>query len=97
MAKSKYINVPDGYENEVNYFDSQPNKGVYVWELIRQDMKKKKEDEQIVDMVRNFLQFATSSSQFENIFNTNNNAKVSNNSKSTKDVSKKKSASSILG
>ena len=50
------LSVCKGFEEELNYLNQQPNKSYYVWNLIRQDIAKSKEDNQILDVVKSMLQ-----------------------------------------
>lgn len=101
MASSKYINVPNGFEKEVEYFDQQSNKGAYLWGLVREDMQKKKEDEKLVEMMRSFLD-KFSPSQIETIIQSNDVAyindksNISNNTRETLDKGKKRNALELI-
>lgn len=57
--KTLSLSIPKGYEKEVEFLKTQPNKSQYVWNLIRADMKRQDEDYQIVDMVRQMYQQVT--------------------------------------
>lgn len=74
------LSVCKGFEEEVAYLNQQPNKSYYVWNLIRQDLAKSKEDNQILDAVKSMLQgHLESSSNVRN--NIQSNKTVDNSSK----------------
>lgn len=72
------LSVCKGFEEEVAYLNQQPNKSYYVWNLIRQDLAKSKEDNQILDAVKSMLQGHLESSS--NVRNNNQSNKTVDNS-----------------
>ena len=53
------VSIPKGFEDEVAYLGKQPNKSQYIWNLIREDMKRQSEDNQILEIVRQAMQNIT--------------------------------------
>ncbi len=83
------LSVCKGFEEEVAYLNQQPNKSYYVWNLIRQDLAKSKEDNQILDAVKSMLQGHLESSS--NVRNNNQSNKTVDNS--SKELLKKSAMS----
>lgn len=83
------LSVCKGFEEEVAYLNQQPNKSYYVWNLIRQDLAKSKEDNQILDAVKSMLQGRLESSS--NVRNNNQSNKTVDNS--SKELLKKSAMS----
>lgn len=83
------LSVCKGFEEELNYLNQQPNKSYYVWNLIRQDLAKSKEDNQILDAVKSMLQGHLESSS--NVRNNNQSNKTVDNS--SKELLKKSAMS----
>lgn len=50
--KTVSLSIPKGFEEEVAYLALQSNKSQYIWNLVREDMKRQAEDTQIVELVR---------------------------------------------
>lgn len=104
MANSKYVNIPNGFEEEVKYFDQQPNKGAYLWGLVREDMQKKKEDEKMLVVMKTFLD-KFSPSQIESLLNSEsdfrdfdkpNKTNTSHNTREISDLTKKRKSSELI-
>lgn len=79
------------FEQEFWYLKKQPNQSFYVWNLIRQDLKKQIEDKEILEIVRQAMQTVSSE------VNVNNNSKQKENVNNLEQDKLKKGAMSILG
>lgn len=63
------LSVGKGFEEEVAYFNEQPNKSHYIWNLVRQDMLKLREDNQKIELFNQMLEhYAKSSKTVDNSF-----------------------------
>lgn len=45
-----------GFEEELKYLKQQPNQSFYIWNLIREDKRRKDEDKEIIKIVREAVQ-----------------------------------------
>lgn len=88
--KTVSVSVPKGFDEEVAYLGKQPNKSQYIWNLIREDMKRQSEDNQILEIVRQAMQNITLGTIVNN--NSKEKQKVSN----SQQDKRKKGAMSIL-
>lgn len=88
-TKTVSLSVPKGYEKEVAYVNEQPNKSRYIWDLVREDMKKQSEDNQILEIVRQAMQNINMET---NVNNSIPSKKVNN----SNELKRKKGAMAIL-
>lgn len=65
--KTVSISIPKGFEDEVAYLSEQPNKSQYIWGLVRDDMKRQSEDNQILEIVRQAMQNITLGASVNNL------------------------------
>lgn len=84
------VSIPKGFEDEVAYLGKQPNKSQYIWNLIREDMKRQSEDSQILEIVRQAMQNITLGGV------VNNNSKQKQKVNNFQEDKRKKGAMSIL-
>ena len=88
--KTVSVSIPKGFEDEVAYLGKQPNKSQYIWNLIREDMKRQSEDNQILEIVRQAMQNITLGGV------VNNNSKQKQKVNNFQEDKRKKGAMSIL-
>ena len=88
--KTVSVSVPKGFDEEDAYLGKQPNKSQYIWNLIREDMKRQSEDNQILEIVRQAMQNITLGTVVND--NSKQKQKVSN----FQEDKRKKGAMSIL-
>lgn len=88
--KTVTISMTKGFEEEYFYFQSQSNKSLFIWNLIRKDMKQQSTDNQILEIVRqamfNITLGGTTASQPPQVKKVDNST----------DLKRKKGAMSIL-
>lgn len=84
------VSIPKGFEDEVAYLGKQPNKSQYIWNLIREDMKRQSEDNQILEIVRQAMQNITLGTV------VNDNSKQKQKVNNFQEDKRKKGAMSIL-
>lgn len=77
------LSLSKGYEDEINYFNEQPNKSKYVWELVREDMKRQDKDNQLLEMVKQTMNTLANSVVIPNAISiaTNETKEVNNSDK----------------
>lgn len=46
------LSLSKGYEKEIEHFNEQANRSKYVWELIREDMKRQDRDKELLEMMK---------------------------------------------
>lgn len=91
--KTISLSVPKGYEVEFKHFSEQPNKSRYIWDLVRQDLKNKDENYQILEIVKNAMQNLTPNQTQNQVNNSMKPSTAVNNFNNDK---RKKSALNIL-